>query len=263
MHVLFECGFARTVWALAGLLRQVVRVQNKSCFEMMVRLFQTVTRYQCVMVEMICWSLWNRRNKWVWDQANGSAFGVKEAALNLLTEWRKARVIERQDVCRATAGLQVWSKPPVGWKKVTVDVGTSIEGYVGIGRIIRDEGGQFLRGRSGRIVGNWKANEAEALSIKEALFWAKSLGSDYCIFESDSQQLIEACKGKQGASYFHTIVSDIIDLSKYFDHVLFNLVRRSANSVAHLLATHSLSDLREWVDYPPQLIHHVLHNDCS
>ncbi|KAL8100422.1 hypothetical protein AgCh_032618 [Apium graveolens] len=33
-----------------------------------------------------------RRNKWVWEKVNGSAFGVKASAMNLLHEWREAQV---------------------------------------------------------------------------------------------------------------------------------------------------------------------------
>lgn len=40
-----------------------------------------------------------------------------------------------------------------------------------------------------------------------------------------------------------------------------NFVRRSANSVAHLLATYSMSGLREWVGVPPEFINHVLDSD--
>lgn len=99
--------------------------------------------------------------------------------------------------------------------------------------------------------------------MKEALSWAKEVGLDWCVFESDSKQLVDACNGQQGASYFHTIVSDCVESCKHFDHVLISFVRRSANSVAHLLAIHSLSDLREWIVHPPQFIHHVLDSDSS
>lgn len=99
------------------------------------------------------------------------------------------------------------------------------------------------------------------MSLRNALSWVQSLQYDCCIFESDSKLLVDACKGLDGASYFHTIVSDCIDLCKHFNHVIVQNVRRSANGVAHLLATHSMSDLKEWVDTPPDFIYHVLSSD--
>lgn len=51
-----------------------------------------------MQMEMLCWSLWNRRNKWVWDKVNGSAFGVMAAARNLLRDWREAQVRDANSV---------------------------------------------------------------------------------------------------------------------------------------------------------------------
>lgn len=59
-HALFECGFARTVWAMSRLQRQVQGLQNESAFDRLVHVFHSVTRDQCAMVGMICWKLWNR-----------------------------------------------------------------------------------------------------------------------------------------------------------------------------------------------------------
>lgn len=49
---------------------------SEMTFSVIRRLFDSSSREQCVMLGMICWSLWNRRNNWVWEKANGSAFGV-------------------------------------------------------------------------------------------------------------------------------------------------------------------------------------------
>ena len=49
-----------------------------------------------------------------------------------------------------------------------------------------------------------------------------------------------------------------LDLCKHFNFVQIMFARRSANSVALMLPTHSMSGLREWVDTPPEFIDHVL-----
>lgn len=41
-------------------------------------------------VSMLCWSLWHRRNKWVWDHANGSVFDVRNMASGLVQAWTEA-----------------------------------------------------------------------------------------------------------------------------------------------------------------------------
>lgn len=246
VHVLFECDFARTVWMMEDLQSTVARMHNESCFDIISRVFQTATREKCALIGMVLWSLWNRRNKWVWEHVNGSAFGVKAAAINLLMDWKRAREAELVKVKNQTAAVKrQWSNPPTGWKKINIDAALFSDGFIGTGAVIRNDAGQFIRAKCGRMRGSWKPREAEALSLREALLWARELGLDQCIFESDCKSLVDACNGGTGASYFHTIVLDCIELCKHFNNVLIQFVCRSANSVAHVLATHSLSDLRE------------------
>ncbi|XP_074378628.1 uncharacterized protein LOC141720172 [Apium graveolens] len=87
-HVLFTCNFARTVWNMTG-VQQVLRLlPQEPAFRNLLESFATATREQCVQVGMIAWALWSRRNKWVWEHVNGSAFGVKATATRFITEWR-------------------------------------------------------------------------------------------------------------------------------------------------------------------------------
>lgn len=86
LHVLFDCDFSKTVWTLTGLQNCVIRLQNESCLDFFARIFLAAVHDQCAMIGIVCWSLWNRRNKWVWDHANGSAFGVHAAARTLLAD---------------------------------------------------------------------------------------------------------------------------------------------------------------------------------
>ncbi|XP_074342828.1 uncharacterized protein LOC141680525 [Apium graveolens] len=164
-------------------------------------------------------------------------------AMSLLSEWRRAREMDTITKHPINAESIGWTKPPGGWIKINVDAALF---------------------RACTILSyGWRlaAREAEALSLREALSRLKGLNYDYCIFESDSKLLVEACKGGDGVSYFHTIVSDCIDLFKHFNHVIVQDMRRSANAVAHLLATHSMSGLMEWVDNPTDFISHVLCSD--
>lgn len=85
-HVLFTCDFARSVWYSAGLQQRVQALGQEAAFTIFLRIFETCTQEQNALVAMLCWSIWNRRNKWFWDRINGSAFGVKEAAMNLHVE---------------------------------------------------------------------------------------------------------------------------------------------------------------------------------
>lgn len=129
------------------------------------------------------------------------------------------------------------------------------DGTIGVGCVMRDSKGMFLGAKCCRLNGSWSPREAEALSMNEALSWVTLRGGQYCIFETDSQVLVAACKGGQGETIFGTIVGDCIELMKHIKPVLVKFVYRSANCVAHALAraTYSMSEAREWVNAPPTL----------
>lgn len=56
-HVLFECDFAKTVWAMTGIQNYTVRYPNETCFHMLVRIFRSLSSDQCALFGMVCWSL--------------------------------------------------------------------------------------------------------------------------------------------------------------------------------------------------------------
>lgn len=90
-HVLFTCNFARSVWYSAGLQHVIQGSGLESAAMILLCLFEVCNRDQCVSIAMISWSIWYRRNKWFWEKVNGSAFGVKNAAMHLLSDWQEAQ----------------------------------------------------------------------------------------------------------------------------------------------------------------------------
>lgn len=216
--------------------------------------FEKCSREQCVQLGMVCWSLWNRRNKWVWEKINGSAFGVIAAAFNLLRDWRVAQVMVING--RKVVGARQWEKPGAGWVKVNVDATIFQDSSIGCGAVIRDQHGVFLAARCKKIEGVWRPREAEAIALKEDLSWIIELQYKECMFETDSRTLVQACKRDPDESFFGTIVGDCIHLLKHINLVLIQFAFRSANSVAHVLAraAYSMSD-------PPSFLSYVLELD--
>lgn len=86
VHVMFLYDFAKTVWLSSGLSHLVQCTISELPCQIFTRVFGNGTRDQWVEIAMIYWSLWNTRNRWVWDRVSGSAFGVQNSAINLLTE---------------------------------------------------------------------------------------------------------------------------------------------------------------------------------
>lgn len=70
---------------------------------------------------VICWSLWLRRNRWVWDKVNTSVFGIKAVALNLVVDWKRARQVDKVNTVGSHGHGGTWCTPPEGWIKINVD----------------------------------------------------------------------------------------------------------------------------------------------
>lgn len=76
-HVLFDCSFARALWLKVGIQEVNVVSYAWNIVEFIQHLFNICTMDKLVWIVMVCWSLWNRKNKWVWDKVNVSEFGAK------------------------------------------------------------------------------------------------------------------------------------------------------------------------------------------
>ncbi|KAL8099398.1 hypothetical protein AgCh_031876 [Apium graveolens] len=232
---MFLCDFAKTVWLTAGLAHLVHCSVSDTVCEIFTRVFDQGTMDQCVQTAMLCWSLWNRRNKWVWDRTNGSVFGVRNAANHLLRDWKEAQVKIEDRRIRGDMCTRIWSQPKEGWLKINIDVAVFLDGSIGVAAIIRDDQARFIEARGKRIAGAWKPQEAEAIGLKEALSWVIAKGYTICVFETDSYVLADAFNGRPVEAIFGTIVMDCIHMLKHINSVL-DFFYRSANSAANLFA---------------------------
>ncbi|XP_074360435.1 uncharacterized protein LOC141700627 [Apium graveolens] len=185
-----------------------------------------------------------------------SVFGVKAMALNMLAEWRRAMETPQPRSGQVQANRS-WHKPPSGWVKINVDAACTLgQGVIGVSCVVRDDAGHFVRARSNVMRGSFHPRVAEALSLKEALYWTKEWRTSKFIFESNAKLLVEAVQGTRGTSYFDTIAENCSELLKHFDEVLLVFNHRSANQVARVLARAacSMSGLQEWISTAPDLI---------
>nr|GMC71350.1 LINE-1 reverse transcriptase isogeny [Ipomoea batatas] len=106
---------------------------------------------------------------------------------------------------------------------------------LGIGWVLRNYMGVVVAagavGRRGAVL----AREAKALAIREALSWLKGRDYDNVIVETDAQQIIHHLYSHNSSPY-GLLLHDITVLLSFFANIRLCFVRRSANTVAHLLA---------------------------
>lgn len=109
---MFFCDFAREVWAAVGMLSLIAEDPGDTVLQVTKRIFNNGNNEQRVMFGMICWALWYRRNKWVWERVTMSSFGVKSMALNMKADWSKAREVEEHHESQQQRRVNTWCKPP-------------------------------------------------------------------------------------------------------------------------------------------------------
>ena len=120
-HVLFDCSFARTVWTTLGVQEMLHINHEQSAVEIIYQLFNICTKENLALVAMICWNLWYRQNKWVWDKVMVSDYGVQATARNMLSEWRQSQQERVTNSPVMNSSARRWSPPPQGWVKVNTD----------------------------------------------------------------------------------------------------------------------------------------------
>lgn len=84
----------------------------------------------------------------VLNKVNMSVFGAQAAAKNLLNDWRKAANEGSKYKPVLNTSPRQWSPPPQGYVRINTDAATFPKlNCIGVGNVIRDEYGSFLRAR--------------------------------------------------------------------------------------------------------------------
>ncbi|KAK4589279.1 hypothetical protein RGQ29_020042 [Quercus rubra] len=187
------------------------------------------------MILMIAWSLWRNRNERRFGGKNLVAAAIYGTAMTMLQEYYSAQEIVSQtrDVspCR-----NKWTPPPHGWYKVNADGAVfSKQKWAGIGVIARDE--------QGRVV--------EAKALEAAAGFAKDIGVQKVIFDSDS---LVVCSAIQGATEPPITIANIISIQH---------TRREGNRAAHGLVRHAqaVNDFVTWMEETPTIINSEVISD--
>ena len=201
----------------------------------------------------------NRNNR-VWNGVNDRAQTVLNIAGQNLFLWQQTRKNAYVPLIPDTPGhgFACWFKPCEGWYKcnvVYIDAAiANLRGMISLGAVIRSAQGDFIAAKRDIFPGSFKAREAEAIGVREALSWLKKFAFHFVILEMDSLQVFNALHDK--TSYpngFGSIIDDCRALARSLGEVVFSFVRRSANSAAHTVAQvgSSMSGSGEWRFVPP------------
>ena len=182
---------------------------------------------------MICWVLWTNRNNKEWRNKGWSVGHILHIVGKMMNQWQEAHHLKGMHSGNPQLPdpyPTTWQKPMVGWYKMNVDAAVDPnKSLIGCGSILRDAEGNFISARVALIQIRLSSNEAEAMSMREALSWLKHMQLPRVIVEMDSQMVNKALKCTSlYASPFAMLIADCQKLVSSMVNLKLSFVKRSA-----------------------------------
>ena len=170
---------------------------------------------------------------------------VCHLAQSTLSQWSRAQ--DKFEIPTAAFltnddGAEKWSKPAFGVLKINVDAALFSEASTySFVCVARDDQGHFIEATTCCRQGVVSPELAEAMGVREALSWIKKKAWSQVVIETDCLTVVQALRSSVSMdSYFGGIISECKNLLKD-ERISILFVKRSANSVAHVIARASLS----------------------
>ncbi|XP_016652183.1 PREDICTED: uncharacterized protein LOC107881825 [Prunus mume] len=150
-------------------------------------------------------------------------------------------------------------------KKLNVDASWDKKTlFTGLGAVIRDEHGAFIRG-AGKFRLASSPIEAEAFAALHGLEVASDLGCIHLECESDSKELVQSVSGcfQKGKWTIYPILAALREKSRLFGSCNWKWIPRIANRAADAAAYEAKRKMCDevWISRPPSSLVFVLHND--
>lgn len=193
-------------------------------------------------IAMVLWGIWCWRNKKVWEDKLGSPSLAMDWSSKIISDWRKVMEDKAKRCNKAGPSIQEeehkWRPPEEGYVKVNVDAAVQQASQTcSLGMVIRDHQGNFVEGRTMKVLERGSVFAAEALGVCEALKWSDSKGFQKVIIETDSLLTARALSNRRSYALEvgHVLQECLFWLDKN-PHFVVKFIRRQANKVAHLLA---------------------------
>ena len=184
---------------------------------------------------MVCWFIWNRRNKIRLNEAVISLEKTSDLAQKYLVDFQQHRVkLASKKLLRKV----IWKPPDVGLLKTNFD-GVVFEdlGAAGIGAVVRNSFDEVLAALSKVIPLPSSIVALETIVARWAVLFVRELGFNGSILEGDSEWAILAIKNQ---SFQHPLVGhlvkDVVSLVNILQYSSFSHTCRQGNVLAHALA---------------------------
>ena len=252
LHVLWECGSARDVWAgNKGRLQKCVGGQA-DFIQLFDELMDRLTSEELEIILVQCWIIWNQRNSVLHGGILQDPSQLVQRVANLL-EYKDAQ--GQLAISTHHDSVQLW-EPPVGLiYKVNVDVAVFAEiNTSGIGVVVRNERGEVMVSLVAEGPLMQDSEEVEVLACRKVLEFVVDAGFMDLLLEGDNMSVMKSITSiRSNRSRLGHIYEDIHCIAVGFRSFSFNFVKHSADSVAHSLAkfARNVDDELVWLEESP------------
>jgi ribonuclease HI len=144
---------------------------------------------QTETIAVACWYLWWIRRRRTHNEPVPPMYRCKMSILSITAITAKA-------MAKSTGPKSPWERPVTRQVKVNVDGSFYLEEYAGsVVVVLRDTFGNFVSASTIYMTTVASASMAESLAMREGLALANRLGYNNVLMESDSTDVVEACRG--------------------------------------------------------------------
>ncbi|XP_017644424.1 uncharacterized protein LOC108485075 [Gossypium arboreum] len=236
-HLFRECPV--TVEARTALsLQYIVRIQNMNFVQWLTWVFNQLTPCQCCLFCCVLWAIWGDRNKRIHEKTVSTRKDITKFINSYINELNG---IEKRELEKTTEPSR-WRHPTGEFIKINFDGAyNESQNCSALGIVARDADGIVLLSYSEIHQGIASAFAAEAIACWKTVQLGITKGWQSIIVEGDSFAIINKCntEGQDWSlmgAYIYNIKQQINEpINITFKHIL-----RSADTIAHILATVTL-----------------------
>ncbi|KAL8136154.1 hypothetical protein AgCh_010667 [Apium graveolens] len=205
----------------------------------------------------INWMSWDRMAKH--KHSGGLVFrNLHDFNLAMLGKWTEVQCssfVAPLQPLNLGDGATCWVKPRQNEVKITVDAAVfEDKGSSGIGIIARVHGGYMLHAKTKCYSEVLHPTLAEALAIKEALSWIKTMEWNVVTIESDCLVVVQMIRSSAPMrSRLGQVIQECKEIIREANNLKLYFIKRSANMPAHELAhvAHMYPDrIFDWSSVP-------------
>ncbi|XP_048494767.1 uncharacterized protein LOC125494918 [Beta vulgaris subsp. vulgaris] len=264
-HALFGCPSLRDIWLDSGCDAFRANSLGHPMSDVVVS-WRALDKKIIIKGCFLAWCLWGDRNSMIFNSKK-TPHHVLFARVNRYVEENGSYMQKIYHTRVHPQGSpRKWVAPPDGIYKINVDASLAVDGWIGLGVIVRDAQGTVLFAAVRRVRAHWSAEIAEAKAIEMALRLGQRYGLKEVIVESDCQTVVSRLsKNAIFLSDLDVVLHSILSSSLSFFSISWSHVKRDGNFVAHHLAKLIPFGVEQiWENHdPPEVAPYVLMDTLS